>query len=470
MSHSTVKITIQNEVWCSIQGLDKFHIDMLWEMFGPYVDGYRHMPMFKLGRWDGKVRFFEKTGKTLVKLLTRMIPLIEKWGYQIELIDKRQFFECPPLISDDMFAIPGEIDFYLRPYQAQSINLCIENGGGFIIAGTGAGKTSMTAGISHAFSSAGYKCVTIVPSSDLVDQTVEFYQSVGMDTGTYSGDNKDIDHLNVVATWQALQYKPQVLSTFQALIWDEVHGAKAHVAQKLLNEHGAHIPFKFGVTGTFPKPEADKMSLNSSIGDILIEIPARWLIDNGYLAEVDIEQVCLKQSHKEQFPDYAAERAYLSKNQERIEVIAGLIITHAEQYGNTLVLVNSVPFGEKLTEAIGGNAVFLYGASKKKERKEQYDLFEVQNDMIVVATSGIASTGISIDRVKCLMLVDAGKSFIKAIQSIGRGTRLASDKKEVKVIDIFADLKWSKAHSRERAKWYKEAQYLISKTHNIKIC
>ncbi len=469
MSHSTVKITIQNEVWCSIQGLDKFHIDMLWEMFGPYVDGYRHMPMFKLGRWDGKVRFFEKTGKTLVKLLTRMIPLIEKWGYQIELIDKRQFFECPPLISDDMFAIPGEIDFYLRPYQAQSINLCIENGGGFIIAGTGAGKTSMTAGISHAFSSAGYKCVTIVPSSDLVDQTVEFYQSVGMDTGTYSGDNKDIDHLNVVATWQALQYKPQVLSTFQALIWDEVHGAKAHVAQKLLNEHGAHIPFKFGVTGTFPKPEADKMSLNSSIGDILIEIPARWLIDNGYLAEVDIEQVCLKQSHKEQFPDYAAERAYLSKNEERIEVIAGLIITHAEQYGNTLVLVNSVPFGEKLTEAIGGNAVFLYGASKKKERKEQYDLFEVQNDMIVVATSGIASTGISIDRVKCLMLVDAGKSFIKAIQSIGRGTRLASDKKEVKVIDIFADLKWSKAHSRERAKWYKEAQYKISKQFNIKI-
>lgn len=247
------------------------------------------------------------------------------------------------------------------------------------------------------------------------------------------------------------------------------HGAKAHIAQKILNEHGAHIPYKFGVTGTFPKPEADRMSLNSSIGDILIEIPARWLIDNGYLAEVDIEQYCLKQPHKEQFPDYAAERTYLSKNDERIQVIAGLIITHAEHYGNTLVLVNSVPFGEKLTEAVSGNAVFLYGASKKKERKEQYELFETQNDMIVVATSGIASTGISIDRVKCLILVDAGKSFIKAIQSIGRGTRLASDKKEVKVIDIFADLKWSKAHSRERAKWYKEAQYNISKTHNLKI-
>jgi superfamily II DNA or RNA helicase len=290
-----------------------------------------------------------------------------------------------------------------------------------------------------------------------------------MDTGVYSGDNKDIDHLNVVATWQALQYQPRLLDNFQALIWDEVHGAKAHVAQKLLNEHGAHIPFKFGVTGTFPKPPADQMSLRASIGDTLIEIPARWLIDNGYLAEVDIEQVCLKQSSKEQFPDYAAEKNYLSKNEERIEVIAGLIIQYAEQIGNTLVLVNSVPFGENLTQAISGNAVFLYGASKKKERKAQYDLFETQDDMIVVATSGIASTGISIDRVKCLIFVDAGKSYIKAIQSVGRGTRLASDKKMVKVIDIFADLKWSKAHARERVKWYKESQYPITNSIKIKI-
>jgi superfamily II DNA or RNA helicase len=56
-------------------------------------------------------------------------------------------------------------------------------------------------------------------------------------------------------------------------------------------------------------------------------------------------------------------------------------------------------------------------------------MFEERDDLIVIASSGIASTGISIDRVFCLCLVDAGKSFIKAIQSIGRGLRLAEDKK-----------------------------------------
>jgi hypothetical protein len=326
----------------------------------------------------------------------------------------------------------------------------------------------MTSAISHAYSKMGYNAITIVPSSDLVEQTVEWYRTCGMDTGVFSGDEKDFRHGNVVATWQAIQYNLQILEIFDCLIWDEVHGAAANVAQKIINESAFHMPFKFGVTGTFPKHIANRLSLHSAIGDILIEIPAKWLIENGYLAEVEIEKVCIKQKDKEEFPDYAAERAYLSRNEERMDLIADLIIDSCNKYGNTLVLVNSVPFGEKLATLIEG-AVFLYGGSKKEDRKEQYDLFEDRNDMIVVATSGIASTGISIDRVFCLMFIDAGKSFIKTIQSVGRGTRLAHDKNKVHVIDIFADLKWSKKHSRERDKWYKEAEYPIVDKHNIKI-
>jgi|688.fasta_scaffold89218_5 hypothetical protein len=295
-----VKITIQNEVWCSIQGLDKFHVDMLWELFGPYVDGYRHMPLFVMGRWDGRVRFFEKTGKTYVKLLTQIIPLIEKWQYQIDLVDKRSYYDLPPLINEEVFLITDEEineeeesnlipNVYLRPYQAQSINLCIEHGCGFIIAGTGAGKTLMTAGISHAFSSAGYNCVTIVPSSDLVDQTVEFYRGVGMDTGVYSGDNKDIDHLNVVATWQALQYQPRLLDNFQALIWDECFSG----SQKVKTPNGdieisqlkiGDIVYSMNKDGTFIEDEIVKVHKNllKSSNSKMLQLK----FDNGILIEV----------------------------------------------------------------------------------------------------------------------------------------------------------------------------------------
>lgn len=131
------KIHVRNEVWSTITGLSFDHNAFLWDKFGPYVEGYRHMLPFKLGRWDGKVRFFEKTGKTYTRLLPRMLSYIETWGYDIELVDDRPFYEKPVLLNDRPF--PNQ-DIQLRPYQVQCCNLAIENGEGFIVAGTGAGK------------------------------------------------------------------------------------------------------------------------------------------------------------------------------------------------------------------------------------------------------------------------------------------------------------------------------------------
>jgi len=62
------------------------------------------------------------------------------------------------------------------------------------------------------------------------------------------------------------------------------------------------------------------------------------------------------------------------------------------------------------------------------------------------------------------MMVDAGKSFIKAIQSVGRGLRRSGDKNRVKVVDVYSKLKFSKKHSNERKKHYKEAEYEITGT------
>jgi superfamily II DNA or RNA helicase len=459
------KIHVLNEVWSVIHGLKSEHVNVLWKEFGPEVEGARFMPLVVMGRWDGHIRFFEKTGKTYTKILPRIIPFLELWDYDIELEDDRIAFPNPEKINATPF--PNK-EIELRPYQVQSVNLGIENCGGFLIAGTGAGKSLMTSGLSHAYSQIGYNAITIVPSSDLVTQTAEWYQIAGLDTGIYSGDNKDYHHQNVVATWQSVQNNVSILEGFDCLIWDEAHGCSANVAQKIINEAAAHMPFKFGVTGTFPKHIANQLSLHSAIGDILIEIPTAWLIENSYLAEVEIEKILIKQKNKEEFPDYSAERAYLSRNEERMDIIADIIIDKCQTYGNTLVLVNSVPFGEKLTSLIE-DAVFLYGGSKKEERKFHYDLFDKENGLIRIATAGIASTGVSIDRVFCLIFVDAGKSFIKTIQSCGRGTRLAHDKNKVHIVDIFADLKWSKKHSRERDKWYTEVGYPIISKINYKI-
>lgn len=475
-------VTVKDEVWVYVTGLHGDHSEILYNKFGIYKDGYIWSPMYKMGRWDGKIRFFEKTGKTYSRLLDKIIPMIDSWGYEIELKDERRYIATPPtpgtITKVDEFGIAIEAtglqifnspNIAVRPYQLQSIKTAVENGSGFVIAGTGAGKSLITAGISHVYSSHGYRTITVVPSADLVNQTAEWYVKAGLDVGIYSGDTKDVNHLNVVATWQSLQYNPGIISDFDVFIWDECHGCAAEVARKLINDYGKNIAFRFGVTGTFPKGEVDQYNLFSSIGSILIEIPAHWLISHGFLAKISIEPVELQETNvEEQFVDYASEKAFLGKSIPRMEAIADLIISKCLQHGNTLVLVNSIQFGKKLATLIK-DSVFLYGESSTELRKEHYDMFEQRNDVIVIASSGIASTGISIDRIFCMMMVDPGKSFTKTIQGAGRGLRRSSDKHEVFLIDVYSNLKWAKKHNRERIKYYKEANYPVLPKQILKI-
>lgn len=330
-------------------------------------------------------------------------------------------------------------------------------------------NTSMCAALSLVLYLNGLQTLIIVPSSDLVTQTVnefreklEFYP---ITVGEYSGSNKDIDHPIVVATWQSLQNVPHYMSYFNAVVVDESHGAKAAVIKDLLDNHGKHISHRYGVTGTFPKSEADQMNLKCSIGRIVCEVSARWLIDQGYLSEVEIEPI--ETADTADLPDYSSEKSFLSGCAERLDVIAQLIQDKRDQYGNTMVLVHSIAQGRQLQKLIPGS-IFLSGESAKDLRQENYSTFADHDGLIVIASSGIASTGLSIDRIFCLFLVDAGKSFVKAIQSVGRGLRKKGDKNRVQVVDLYSKLKFSKKHFKERQKHYKEAGYPVIAAKKLK--
>jgi len=465
---ATVKISLKDEVGCVITGLTPADNKFLWEKFGIFIEGHFFHPAVKLGRWDGKVRFFEPSGKTYIRLLDRIIPHLVSWGYDIQLEDKRVPVKHPEnRASVDMFGhIMGYQDkpLEVRPYQVEAINALVEAGSGFVIAGTGAGKSLMTAGLCQVYGLNGYKTITIVPSSDLVTQTAKAFRMCNLDVGEYSGDKKEIDRQHVVATWQSLQNSPMLMKMFQVVIVDEAHGAKADVIKSLISDYGSHIAFRFGVTGTFPKPEIDQYNLVCTIGEIHKTITSKWLIENGYLAELDIE--ILQTQEDADLPDYSSEKSFLSRAEDRLDYLAGEIERTMKLYGNTLVLVNSIQFGRKLQKLIPGS-VFLSGESDNELRQDHYAEYESRDDVIVIATSGIASTGISIDRIFCLYLIDAGKSFIKAIQSIGRGLRRGVDKNKVWVKDVSSSMKYSKKHCKERIKWYDEAGYPRSKPKKI---
>jgi len=78
---------------------------------------------------------------------------------------------------------------------------------------------------------------------------------------------------------------------------------------------------------------------------------------------------------------------------------------------------------------------------------------------VIIATYGVASVGINLPRIFNLVLLEPGKSFVRVIQSIGRGIRKAKDKDFVQVWDICSSAKFSKRHLTERKKFYREAEY-----------
>jgi len=126
--------------------------------------------------------------------------------------------------------------------------------------------------------------------------------------------------------------------------------------------------------------------------------------------------------------------------------------------GNTLILVDRISAGNLLETKIK-NSVFISGATKTLDRKEHYDEVSTAKSKIIVATYGVASVGINIPRIFNLVLMEPGKSFVRVIQSIGRGIRKAKDKDHVQIWDITSSCKFAKRHLTQRKKFYKEANY-----------
>lgn len=229
----TCTIHIDDEIGCRIDGLRPEDRDVLWEKFGFFVDGFQHMPAYQLRRWDGKIRFFEKTGATYTKLLEEILPYVCSWNYDVNTVDKRL---PTPLIEQRVDAdLFGMSSFHLRPYQTDVINALLEAGSGLAICATGSGKTPMCAALALILYLNKIQTIVIVPSSDLVSQTaaefrekLEIYSEY-LTVGEYSGSGKDIDHPLVVATWQSLQNAPHYMKDFQALIVDECFDGRSKV-------------------------------------------------------------------------------------------------------------------------------------------------------------------------------------------------------------------------------------------------
>lgn len=472
------KIIITDEVNCKIADLDLDTRKKLVNKFKFEVPYARHLPAVKLGRWDGKVPYFNLGGTTYINLLPEIIEWLVDRNYSFDLEDNRKphTFEFDTVAEDSFAHIvwpKGHVaegkPIELRDYQVEIINSFLENPQGIQEVATGAGKTIMTAALSQRVEKYG-RSLIIVPNTSLVTQTEADYRNMGLDVGVYYGDRKELNKTHTICTWQSLNNLDkkskdavaesitfyEFLEGVVAIIVDETHQAKADVLKSMLTGAMAHIPIRWGLTGTIPKEAFEQVALKVSLGEVLNQLSASELQERGVLANCHVN--IIQTSEHADFTNYQKELGYLTTDEKRLDYLASLISTINDS-GNTLVLVDRISAGEGLVSRLNTKAVFVSGEMKAGDRKEHYDEVQGVDDKIIVATYGVAAVGINIPRIFNLVLLEPGKSFVRVIQSIGRGIRKAEDKDFVQIWDITGDCKFAKRHLNKRKQFYREANY-----------
>jgi len=483
------KLIIQDEVNVRFEGLDIVTRRKLVNSVQYFLEYARHTPAYKLGRWDGMLSFCDIGGRSYLNLLDKLLPVVQEQGYDIEIEDLRDTshdFVFNEVVEDSYSHIqwPKGHQFAgqsinLQEHQVQVINSYLGNLTGVNIAPTGSGKTLITAILSHKVEPYG-RTIVIVPTKDLVTQTEDDYKNLGLDVGVFFGDRKEYLKTHTICTWQSLEslakrskeidLEININDFFEGVVCvivDEVHKAKADVLRRLLSSYLKNAPVRWGLTGTMPEEEHEQVSVMACIGPMLGRIETKKLQDKGLLAQLHVNVWQLQDQDPvdqtaatlrgDKFNDYQSELKWLTTNPARLKYLAKQVIEMSES-GNTLILVDRIETGEKLQLLIP-DSVFVSGKMKSKKRKDEYKEVQEVDGKVIIATYGVASTGINIVRIFNLVLFEAGKSFVRVIQSIGRGIRVAPDKDFVDVYDVCSNCKFSKRHLTKRKKFYTEAQY-----------
>ena len=448
---------------------------------------YRFAPSYKSGAWDGNIVFLK--GKTLpVSTYKYLIDTCEEFGFDCEIenldtlfdndIDYDEFVEWVNEFFKDSPKKP-------RYYQIESAYKMLKTKRCCAQLATSAGKTLI------AFMVFAYllehnivkKVMMVVPKIDLVIQpTADFteYNNNKMDlriqqifSGCKSNPNANI----YIGTYQSLCKECQdFFDQFGVILVDEVHTSTNASTIKILDK--CKFPYRFGLSGTIPTTKyADGLTIISNFGPIVTNISANQLQMEGYISNCKITQVRLNytsEEKKEQFKlakknlvkidrgkdMFAVENKYVNESEKRFNVVVKLISNTAK---NTMVLFQTIEYGKKIFKWLKENTnkmvYYIDGSIDKKVREEIRKRMEINNDVILVASFGTSSTGISVNNIFNIFFVNSYKSPSTILQSIGRGLRKNDKigKDFVNIYDISDDLYsgcYEMAHARERIKIY----------------
>jgi superfamily II DNA or RNA helicase len=472
-------------------------------------------PLVKKKIWDGSICFVDKKGpfwRVPIGLWKEVMNIGSKYGFEIDIDGLERIIKSDITLEDftkwvnDFFedGIGGDPNKKPRDYQIETAWKIIRYRYSVSEVATSSGKTLISFIIFSYLKSKGLvrKVLMIVPNTNLVFQGNDDFEEYGIDKlsgvkiqqiggGSKLKDGCDI----IIGTFQSLvKREKEFFDEVDVVFVDECHHTNSNSIKKIVS-NCMGSKWRFGLTGTLTKKgTADYLTIQQFLGPLVMEIPPSFLFDNNYATPVSIKVVCmdwLENSYKEKLSDlklndnniegneiYNLERKLVIESKKRLKYVVDFINKTSK---NSLVLFQSVKeeYGKQifnlLREINPTKEVFYVDGDTNDSLREEYKRrMSVGENKVLVATYGTFSTGISINNLHNIFLVESYKSEILIKQSLGRGMRKMEGKDKVVVIDFVDDFSigrykgYLSKHSSERIEIYKREGFEY-RIYNIKL-
>jgi superfamily II DNA or RNA helicase len=333
----------------------------------------------------------------------------------------------------------------LRPYQKEAVH-AIRNEWmsghhkTLLVLPTGTGKTIVFSKVVEEETQDGSKALILAHRGELIDQASEkLMETSGLDSALEKAESSSIGSKKriTVASVQTLSQEKRLTSFakdyFKTIVVDEAHHTMSDTYQRILSHFdGANV---LGVTAT--PDRSDQKSLGKYFDSKAYEYSLHQAIKEGYLCPVKAQMIPL---------ELDIHNVGVAKGDYAVGEIGSALEPYLNQIAlemlnyckgrKTVVFLPLVKTSQKFCELLnlhGIKAAEVNGNSA--ERDETLADFEA-GEYDVLCNSMLLTEGWDCPAVDCLVILRPTKIRSLYQQMVGRGMRLAPNKKELLLLDF----------------------------------
>lgn len=408
------------------------------------VEGHEYSDAWQSGEWDGREHLLRQSTNGNwyfpVGLLDRVRKVLDTYGvdYDVEGVSR-------PGRGPVEYEWNFEHD--LRDYQTDAVSKALSYGSGVVCLPTGTGKTVVGLRLAYEL---GWPFMVVVDNAEIADQWVErIEETLGVEPSCYYGGTRENGDV-MVALYQSIYMDGEIVEDVRldhpVLLPDECHSVAANTFNRVAMSHTAD--YRFGFSATPERSDNAELEVFAGCGPLIVDYSVEEAISKGYLAEPewDIVDAPHEGGHYQDWHDEYTEA--IVKNPRRNKLIARKVREELDH--PTLVTVERVEHGERLTSLIPGSR-FVHGSAS--DREENVAAFRDGDLDVMVATRGIVGEGFDVPDIRSFVVAGGMQSETSMIQQVGRALRPGETGKAT-LVDMMDYGRWIGKHSEERLKTY----------------